>query len=319
MSTTKQAVQLPTLEQSRRKYDRLRVCRKCGRFTILPGDSCPDCGKSRLVPVMEQARRLAGRRMLNEILFTIILVIGAVVAAPTTMLIALCAAGGAIILAALIVVQRRFRERDTLRQLGRLFRQQRTAIYDGLVEDQRIGVELVRDGEEVEGYHVLRQTAVVVHNDRLRLALLSLLQNFRLRSDMDLELESLITRDFDPLVAEYIGEVARLKRDMIKDKAIRYIIAHEPKILQMEQGWNILISVTSAMVRMKRYIALYPGFIRRYARHLPKERFVRLYRIVHSDSALLADALAQDLDSIRMELYASDPAFSSPTAGAQRS
>ncbi|GGJ04322.1 hypothetical protein [Paenibacillus hunanensis] len=307
MNTTKQAVQLPVLEPSRHNYDRLRVCRKCGRFTILMEESCPSCGKMKLVPVIRQARVQTLRRMFNELLITLILTIAAVLISPDMRLMALFAAAGLVLLVALFLVQRRSVEGATLRELGRLFRRQRSDIYDGLVEDQRIGVEEVRSGHEVAGYHILRQTAVLVQNDRLRLALLSLLQNFRLRSDMDLELDSLITRDFDPLVAEYIGEMARIKRDRIKERSIRYIIAHEPKILQMEQGWSILVSVTSAMVRMKRYIATYPGFIRRYARHLPKERFVRLYRIVQADAELLQDALAQDLEVIRHELYPNDP------------
>ncbi|MFD1887123.1 hypothetical protein [Paenibacillus wenxiniae] len=307
MNTTKQAVQLPILEPSRHNYDRLRVCRKCGRFTILMDESCPNCGKMKLVPVMRQARSQTIRRMLNELLITFILTIAALLLSPDMRLMALFAAVGIVLLVALVLVQRRAVERETARELSRLFRRQQRDIYDGLVEDQRIGVEEVRAGNEVEGYHILRKTAVLVQNDRLRLALLSLLQNFRLRSDMDLELDSLITRGFDPLVAEYIGEMARIKRDMIKERSIRYVIEHEPKILQMEQGWNILVGVTSAMVRMKRYITTYPGFIRRYARHLPRERFVRLYRIVQSDSGLLQDALAHDLEAIRHELYPNDP------------
>lgn len=316
MNTTKKAVQLPTLETARRNYDRLHVCRKCGRVTILSKEICPKCGKNRLIAVIEKARLQTKRKMLNEILFTIILIIAAVLCSRTSMLIALSAGSGVILLAALIVVQRQVREQEKLRQLRKFFLRQRGDIYDGLVDDQSIGVETVRSGEDVEGYHILRQTAVLVKNDRLRLALLSLLQNFRLRSDMDLELDSLITRDFDPLVAEYIGEMARIKRDMIKDRSIRYIIANEPKILQMETGWNILVSVTSAIVRMKRYISMYPGFIRRYARFLPKERFIRLYRIVQHDSALLHDAIAQDMETLRMELYPDDPAFERSTDGA---
>lgn len=319
MTTTKKAVQLPVLERSRRNYDRLRVCRRCGQYTILPGEDCPKCGKARLVPVMEQARSKARRKMLNEILFTLLLTIIAVLLAQDMTQIAIAAASGLVLIALLVLVQRRMMGRETLRQLSRLFRYDHATIHEGLVQDQSTGVETVRSGEDVKGYHILRQTAVLVHNDRLRLALLSLLQNFRLRSDMDLELETLITRDFDPLVADYIGEIARLKRDMIKDRSIRYIIANEPKILEMENGWNILISVTSAAVRMKRYVTMYPGFIRRYARFLPRERFVRLYHVVRNDPALQGEVLGQDMENIRAELYADDPAFEHDTAGVERS
>lgn len=309
MTTTKKSIQLPVLHRTRRVYDNLRICRKCQNYTILPGDACPDCGKQALVPVIQQAGLRAKRKMVNEILFALLLTIIAVVVSKEMTEIIISIITGIVLMTALILVQRRMLAKETLRQLARLFKTNSNTIYEGTVRDQSTAVTAVRSGEDVEGYHMLRQAAVVVHNDRLRLAQLSLLQNFRLRSDMDLDLDSLIVQDFDPLLAEYIGEIAKIKREMVKDRAIRYVIANEPQILKLENGMNILVSVTSAAVRMKRYVTMYPGFIRRYARFLPKDRFLRLYRMINSDSAQKDSAMAIDLETIRQELYKGDSDF----------
>lgn len=309
MTTTKKSIQLPMLHRTRRVYDNLRICRKCQNYTILPGDACPDCGKQALVPVIQQAGLRAKRKMVNEILFALLLTIIAVVVSKEMTEIIISIITGIVLMTALILVQRRMLAKETLRQLARLFKTNSNTIYEGTVRDQSTAVTAVRSGEDVEGYHMLRQAAVVVHNDRLRLAQLSLLQNFRLRSDMDLDLDSLIVQDFDPLLAEYIGEIAKIKREMVKDRAIRYVIAHEPQILKLENGMNILVSVTSAAVRMKRYVTMHPGFVRRYARFLPKDRFLRLYRMINSDPAQKDSAMAIDLETIRQELYKGDSDF----------
>ncbi|MDQ1236886.1 hypothetical protein QE450_004384 [Paenibacillus sp. SORGH_AS306] len=309
MTTTKKSIQLPVLHRTRRVYDNLRICRKCQNYTILPGDACPDCGKQALVPVTQHARLRAKRKMMNEILFALLLTIIAVVVSKEVTEIVISVITGAVCIAVLVLVQRRMISKETLRQLARLFKTDSKTIYEGTVRDQSTAVTAVRSGEDVEGYHMLRQAAVVVHNDRLRLAQLSLLQNFRLRSDMDLDLDSLIVQDFDPLLAEYIGEIAKIKREMVKDRAIRYVIANEPQILKLENGMNILVSVTSAAVRMKRYVTMYPGFVRRYARFLPKDRFLRLYRMINNDPAQKDSAMAIDLETIRQELYKGDSDF----------
>lgn len=315
MTTTKKSIQLPVLHRTRRVYDHLRICRKCRNFTILPGDACPDCGRQTLVPVMRQASLRAKRKMLNEILFALLLTIIAVVVSKEMTEIIISVITGVVLMVALILVQRRMLSKETLRQLARLFKTDSKTIYEGTVRDQSTAVAVVRSGEDVEGYHMLRQAAVVVHNDRLRLAQLSLLQNFRLRSDMDLDLDSLIVQDFDPLLAEYIGEIAKIKREMVKDRAIRYVIANEPQILKMENGMNILVSVTSSAVRMKRYVTMYPGFVRRYARFLPKDRFLRLYRMIQNDPTQKDSTMAVDLEHIRQELYKGDSDFEPAVPG----
>ena len=93
----------------------------------------------------------------------------------------------------------------------------------------------------------------MVRNDRIRLQQIVLLQSFSLRSDMELELEPLALDEFDPDLAAYIGEIAKIKRELINSKAIRYLLAHEADILRMEHGRQIMIDAAGAWYGRKIY------------------------------------------------------------------
>ena len=126
---------------------------------------------------------------------------------------------------------------------------------------------------------------------------------------MELELEPLLLQQYDPLLADYIGEIAKIKRDLIKDRTFRYVIHYEPEILGLENGQDILAGVAGAAVRMKRYVLAYPGLVRRYARRLPKERLLRLHRMIRQHPHENWDRVADEVNRIVRETYEWDPDF----------
>ncbi|MNM68133.1 hypothetical protein D3C81_796830 [compost metagenome] len=81
----------------------------------------------------------------------------------------------------------------------------------------------------------------------------------------------------------------------------------------MVNGRDILAATAGAIVRMKRYVTLYPEFIRRYARYLPRDRFLRLFRIVTSDPHLQFSNLATEVAEIYNAKYQWDPDFHKST------
>lgn len=80
---------------------------------------------------------------------------------------------------------------------------------------------------------MLREMAVLIHNDRIRLQQVALLQSFVLRKDMELTLDPLLIKSFEPLMVRYIGEIARLNRELIKDRTFRYVVFYERRILEL--------------------------------------------------------------------------------------
>ncbi|MCJ8012051.1 hypothetical protein MUG84_09880 [Paenibacillus sp. KQZ6P-2] len=304
----KKPVRLRPYYKTRYAYEKLRVCKHCRSFTVLWEDKCASCGKHTLIPVMDQARINAKRSMQNERLVALLITLAAVLFSQTFLQIVLCLLGGLALTVLLWWFQRRMLETETRRQLDKLLRSSERRIIEGIYMNLTTASAAIKDDEQL-GYEILREIATIVHNDRIRLQQIMLLQSFILRKDMELELDSLMLDRFEPALAEYIGELAKVKRELIKNKAIRYVLLHEREILRMKGGPGIMAAVAGAAVRMKKYVDTYPDFILRYARQLPKERYLRLYQLVRRNPNQSWNGLREEVSAIYNEKYRWDPEF----------
>lgn len=304
----KKPVRLRPYYRTRYAYQKLRVCKHCHHFTVLWEDTCANCGRHALIPVMDQAAINAKRSMQTERLAALLLTLVAVLLSQTFLQIAVCLGGGILLTVLLWLLQRRMLPSETRRQLDKLLHGSQRLILEGIYLNLSTASAAIKDDEQI-GYEILREIATIVHNDRIRLQQIVLLQSFVLRKDMDLELEPLLIEDFDSDLAAYIGEIAKVKRELIKASAIRYLLIHERYILQMKQGVSIMTAAAGAAVRMKKYVDMYPDFIRRYARSLPRERFLRLYQIVRRNPDQSWDGLRDEVSAIYNEKYRWDPDF----------
>ncbi len=269
------AVTFQPYERTEYAYDKLRICRKCGHYTVLSHHVCPACGKHALIDIPAAAKRETRRAMQSERLFAALLTLLAMLCADTLPWIGIAAAAGVLLIALLWFSQRRSFEAQVRLRTDRLFARDLERIRHGLIQDIR-AAEARLQSEPARAYEMLREVNTLLRNDPIRGLQAELLQTFVLRRDMDLLLEPLIMDGFSPHLAGYIGEVARLNRELVKDSAIRYCLRYEPQIRNMHHGENILAAVAGAAVRMKHYIELYPEFIRRYIHKLPEERLERL-------------------------------------------
>lgn len=271
----KLAVTFKPYERTPYAYDKLRVCRRCGSYTVLSPDVCPSCGRRALSDVPAAARRETRRSMQSELLFAALLTLLAMFFAGSMPWIGISTAAGVLLTALLGFAQYRAFEPQLRIRTDRLFARDRDRIRHGLIQDIR-AAEARLDTEPARAYEMLREVNTLLRNDPIRGLQAELLQTFVLRRDMDLLVEPLLMDGFSPHLAGYIGEVARLNRELIKESSIRYCLRYEPQIRSLPRGEEILASVAGAAVRMKRYIELYPEFIRRYAHKLPEDRLERL-------------------------------------------
>ncbi|GIP28418.1 hypothetical protein J23TS9_35480 [Paenibacillus sp. J23TS9] len=304
----KKPVRLRPYYKTRYTYEKLRVCKHCRSFTVLWEDKCASCGKHMLIPVMEQARINAKRSMQSERLIALLITLAAVLFSQTFLQIILCLLGGIALTALLWWFQRKMLETETKRQLDKLLRSSERRIIEGIYLNLTTASAAIKDDEQL-GYEILREIATIVHNDRIRLQQIMLLQTFVLRKDMELELDPLMLDGFEPALAEYIGELAKIKRELVKNRAIRYVLLHEREILRMKNGAGIMTTVAGAAVRMKKYVDSYPDFILRYARQLPQERFLRLYQLVRRNPNQSWNGLRDEVSAIYNEKYRWDPEF----------
>lgn len=304
----KRPVQLHPYHKTRYRVQKLKVCKHCNSYTILPEEQCPSCGKRTLIPITSKAKTLARRSMQTNLLLVALIALVAVLFSNTFLQMALSAVSGI----AGILILRWFQQKalpyETNCELNKLIQRDEAAITKGVFRDWEAALELWKS-EPVKSYEMLREISTVQRSSTIRLQQIALLDSFILRKDMDLELEPLLVRHFEPIVAEYIGELAKLKRELIKEKALRYVTTFEIEISQMEHGDAILTAVASAAVRMKRYVQLYPNFIARYARHLPKDRFLRLYKMISQHQVPEWGHLREEVYQIYKERYQWDPDF----------
>ncbi|MEK5161813.1 hypothetical protein NYE69_05675 [Paenibacillus sp. FSL R5-0527] len=287
-------------------YEKLRCCKYCQSYTALNEEKCTACGKTGLIPVTQKARQAARRAQHNDLLLGLFLTLLAILFSQTLQLMAISAATGIMLLGLLYFVHRKTLHSRISVKLNELFHRDRDKIAAGLVRNLETAVAQEDEGRS---YEMMREVARIVQNDHIRKLQLILLQSFVLRKDMDLELTPLLLEDFDSDLAAYIGELAKIKRELIKDKAFQYVIKYERQILDMERGEDILAGVAGAAVRLKRYVLAYSDFIARYARKLPKDRFLRLFRMIADSPDLDWGELMAETARIHKEKYQWDADF----------
>ncbi|WP_379132141.1 hypothetical protein [Paenibacillus sp. sgz500958] len=304
----KKPVTLRPFKAPRYAFDKLRICRHCARYTGLSEERCLKCGRASLSPVEQRAASIAGRKMGTRLLLVLLLTLISVYFGNTFTQMALCAAGGLLLMVLLYYTQRKVRSAENLHTLDVLLGQNIGIVKEGLELNRQEAVSVLREND-VLAYEKLRELSILLRGDRIARQRVALLHGFLLRRDMDLEMEQLLLKDFEPLLAEYIGEMAKVRPDLIKDRTIRYVQKYETQILRLEKGGNILAGVAGAAVRMKRYALLYSTFIARYLEELPRDRILRLSRMISAHPAEPWNGLDQAVAQVVENSYRWDPEF----------
>lgn len=302
----KRPVTFRSFKAPRYAYDKLRICRHCGQYTALGEDRCTNCGKASLITVEQQAASIAGRKMHTRLLFILLLTLASVYFGNSIDQMMLCGAGGILLAGLLYYTQRKVRQNENLRSLNELLGRGIGIIKEGLEINRQEAVSVLRE-DDVLAYEKLRELSILLRGDRIARQRIALLHGFLLRKDMDLELEQLLLKDFEPLLAEYIGEIAKVRPDLIKDRTLRYVKNYEVEIRQMNSGMTILTGVAGAAVRMKRYALLYSSMIGRYVQDLPKDRFMRLSKLIAANPHEPWNGLDHRVADIREVKYRWDP------------
>jgi len=304
----KKPVTFRSLKVPRYALDKLRICRHCGRYTALSEQRCTKCSKASLTPVEQRAASITGRKMNTRLLLVLLLTLASVYFSRDFSQMAICGAGGLLLIGLLFYAQRKVRSTENLVNLNQLLGHNIDTIKEGLEMNRQEAVSVLREND-VLAYEKLRELSILLRGDRIARQRVALLHGFLLRKDMNLEMEQLLLKDFEPLLAEYIGEIAKVSPDLIKDRTFRYVQTYESHILRMQNGTAILTGVAGAAVRMKRYALLYSAFIGRYVHELPRDRFLRLSKLIaahpHEPWNSLDQTVAQIIDS----KYHWDPEF----------
>lgn len=80
------------------------------------------------------------------------------------------------------------------------------------------------------------------------------LNRFILRSDMELELTSLIPDRFDGDFVAYLLEVGRVKPQLIDRPTIQYVVKHREQIERLPHGSEVLTAAAAAALRIRSHL-----------------------------------------------------------------
>ncbi|RAV20165.1 hypothetical protein [Paenibacillus contaminans] len=306
----KLAVQFSKPALTKYTFDRLKLCRKCEIYTVLDNTHCQACGsQSPFVSFRDYSDTLCRRKFYTESALALALGCIAVVMASTIPQL-LAAAGVTLALPLFLwLLYRKALPRRQSIQLEKLVLHEHKKILEGLEKDILSAIADANEEKFKPAYEKLREISVFLHNDNIKKVKIVILNRFVLRRDMNLELESLIPSDFDKDFVYYLLEVSKVNRQLMKSKTFDYIIRYRHAIAQMEDGTDLLVNAAGAALRLKQYVDRYMELILPHLDALPRERLLRLCKLLASrESGEWQELYARTKDVVKKK-YDFDPEF----------
>ncbi|MBP1992475.1 hypothetical protein [Paenibacillus eucommiae] len=275
------AVQFRRSKRTMYAFQRLKYCKRCGSYTVLFEDDCPSCGKEdNFISITDYAKSLNKRLSLTETLVALsIFFLGIIFANSVTEMFVAIVAGGAL-LALYFYLRSRYKQTTEAFRFQKVLIEHTPAIYKGLQQDLMEAVGDIQAEDYKTAYEKLREISYFLNNDRIKIRKIMCLNYFVIRKDMDLELETLIPSHYDKDFVKYLWEVSKVNKQLIRINVLDYVVRYKAKIELLENGPTILTNIAGASLRMKQYVAIYQNFILEHVDYLPKDRFLRLCKIM---------------------------------------
>ncbi|WP_040951456.1 hypothetical protein [Gorillibacterium massiliense] len=289
------------------RYERLRLCRKCGAFTALPGDTCSSCGKkTAFMPVAKLGRNAEWIRLAVETSLLLLAVLSAVYLADSGKEKMITAACGAVLLLFSLGLYRFYHPILKMYRLSRAFEKNVAQIAKGLSSDENAAGLDYDAARYKECYEKLREIGHFKLDERIKVNKMVCLGHFVLRKDMDLELESVVPHAYSKLFNLHLWEVSKVNPALIREHTIDYVLRYRWKIDKQEYGPKLLTNVASAALYAKRNLPFCQDLIGDYAAFLPRDRFRRLCQMISGAQGRPYPELVQRVRQIANTHYAGD-------------
>ncbi|MBD2866454.1 hypothetical protein [Paenibacillus oceani] len=307
---TKLAVQFRPSRNTSCAFERLKTCKKCGAYSVLFDDRCKECGATgKFIPVARYIASLNRVLPMAEAFGAVALVALAVVLANDWMQIAAAGIGGAAFLALLFLLRQRYKPYADLYRFHEVLVDHTPAILKGIRADLQEADGDMSANHPKEAYEKLREIGYLLNNESIKQRKIACLRRFYIRKDMELELDPLVPKKFDPEFVLYMRDAVKVNRQLVRHSALDYVVAFRPQIEAMEGGREFLVSMAGSALRMKKYVQMYPRFIIDYLDELPRERFHRLCKLLADTPVQQRNELYAKCKETAQTRYAVDPDF----------
>jgi len=272
-------VQFRKMQKTAHVYERLKTCTRCHTYHVLWDTHCSECGRE-YQPIREVAAKITRRYVQTRFLLLGLFVFLAILCADTLTQLAVACAGGILVFVCFFVMQRKYGEFERDVDFLRYLTQETETIKKSLLlHQEEIGFD-VKEERIKDAYEKIREVGQFLHSDTIKLRKIMYLNHFVLRKDMELELESLLPTTYDKDFVEYLTEVVKVQPQLVKRSVLDYVNRYKSKILLHENGEQLIGQIAGAALRMSAYVAEYQGLIIEYIDYLPRERLLRLARMI---------------------------------------
>ncbi|MCL6574207.1 MAG: hypothetical protein K6T88_21430 [Bacillus sp. (in: Bacteria)] len=302
-----QAVQFSKKKRTKYHFQKLKMCKKCNRYSVLKDDNCPTCG-SFFIGIEALVKFIFKNRLFTESMWIIIFVCIGISAAPTVNALYYTISAGVIFVICYVILTFLFIKSEYFIQLKKLLRVDLRKIATGIQFDSKLAKEDILEERLAAAYEKLREIGDFIHNDQVKVRRVMVLNKMFLRSDMELELEELIPSSYDKYFVKYALEVLKINRSLITKKCLAYFINHRDAII-IDFGLDSLLTVAGSILRMKLYILEFSEFIQEFLAYFPKERVLRLCSIIHSNPEINWGSLGEETKRFVAKKYHYDPDF----------
>jgi hypothetical protein len=275
----KQAIQLSKKKRTKYRFQKLKMCKKCNRYSVLKDENCPECG-STFVGIESLVKSIFKNRLFTEAMRILILVCIGIVAAPTVKTLYISLITGIIFVISYITLTFTFMKSENFIVLKKLLRADFRKIQAGIQFDIDQAKEDVKAEKLAPAYDKLREIGDFIYSDQVKIRQVMVLNDILLRRDMELELEPLIPSSYDKDFVKYALEVLKINRTLFTKKSIAYFIKYRDAVVR-DFGMDSLIAVAATALRMKLYILEFSEFIEEFLEYFPKDRFLRLCNILY--------------------------------------
>ncbi|WP_342433042.1 hypothetical protein [Neobacillus sp. FSL H8-0543] len=303
----KQAIHLPKKKQTQFQFQKLKICKKCQRYSVIKEENCPECGAV-YVGAQALAKAIFKNHLFSETLWILMFVCIGVIFAPTVEARYYSLIVGVSFALGYVILTIPFIKSEYFYQLKQLFFTELLKIKAGIQYDSNRAREDIKEGNVMEAYDKLQEIRDFIDNDQMKIRTVRALNKIALRKDMLLELELLLPSSYDKDFVKYALEVVKINRQLVRKSCISYFIKYQMEIIR-DFGMDNLLFVAGSALRMKLYIQEFSEFIQEFVDYFPKERILRLCRIIYSNPEENWGGLAEKIKRLVAVKYSYDPDF----------
>lgn len=304
----KLVVQFKHLPVYYHKTDYIVYCKHCNSYTINNQAPCYKCGASdQLITLDTVTQKIVKRDFyIRNCFILMVYTLLFLLSMNFTQLVTVTAYTLLCLLLNLLFYTT-FKHALCLSELDKYIHLNHKKIKQDLTELLNKIQEKTEEKKYLEAYEDLRYLGMLIDTEEVRFKKINCLRHFRLRADLPLELKEILLIRGNKYLIEYIYEVSKIKKELIDEDTIQYILGYKEQILGLPEGEKIIAKVVEAALKSKYLTRRYAYVMYDYLDYFSKERLIRLWKIKECiTDRMLVQQIA---DKIKLK-YGQDEAFS---------